>query len=636
MTALVLLAAVAGGTLATYLYDDESPLPARVAAGAPLGLVLLGLSGFVAASWMGLHGPAVAIAVAGALGPGAVALLRRRAPVAADARVALDVLAGRLLHPDRWTAALTLLGAVAAWTLWRVFDRAMFVTPDAGIATGVDHNLGDLPFHVAVITSFLHGENFPPEHPELAGVRLTYPFLVDFVSALLMRAGASLRDALFLVNAILALSLAALLFRWASHLTRDRLAAAATPLLVFLSGGLGFRLLARDVNPLTGGLLGLLPKLTHDYTILPSGELRWGNLVITMLMTQRSILLGMPIVVAVWTLWWQALREDQDPVRGRRMMAGAGVLTGLLPLVHSHAFAVTVAVAIALALLTRQVRSFAASLGVALALALPQLVWLMSDTALQTGKFVAWHLGWDRGTRAPTVFWLDNLGLFIPLLVVGLVWGVGRWLPRRIVSFYVPFLFCFIVPNVLQLSPWIWDNIKFLVWWHVASAPIVALLLARLWRTGGWPRVAGCVSFLLLTLSGGLDVWRVASRSIEHVLYDGASVAFADRLRAVTLPGSIVLHAPAYNSEVYLAGRRSVIGYPGHPWSQGLDAGTREEDVRDVYRGAEDAAALLARYRVDYALLGPREMEMRGVHYPLFERYRLVAESTRHRLYAVR
>ena len=42
----------------------------------------------------------------------------------------------------------------------------MFERSDGSIYTGVDHNLGDLPFHIAVINSFVHGGNFPPEHPE--------------------------------------------------------------------------------------------------------------------------------------------------------------------------------------------------------------------------------------------------------------------------------------------------------------------------------------------------------------------------------------------------------------------------------------------------------------------------------------
>ncbi len=534
------------------------------------------------------------------------------------------------------------MAGAAVWLVWRLYERAMFERADGSIYTGVDHNIGDLPFHFGVINSFVHGGNFPPEHPELAGVRLTYPFLVDFVTAMLMRAGAPLRDALFVVNVTLALALVALIFRWASQVTRDRLAAVATPLLVFFSGGLGFVLLFREVDPTRGGLVGLLQRMWHDYTILGTGELRWGNILITMLLPQRSILMGMPLVLVVWVLWWQAVgREDPggevDTRRVRRLLAGAGAITGLLPLVHTHAFAVTMAVAAVVAIASRRFRDWGSFFIPALALSVPQLAWLARGASLQTGRFLAWHLGWDRGTREPLGFWFDNLGFFIPLLVVALVSGWrGGWLSKRHFLLYVPFLACFLVPNVLQLSPWIWDNIKFLIWWHVASAPLVALLLARVWRRGGAWRAAAGLAFVVLTLSGALDVFRVASKTIEIRIYDGAAVAFGRRIRAVTPPGSIVLHAPTYNSEVFLAGRRSWLGYPGHTWSQGLDAGRREDDIRAIYAGRPDAAKLLAGNGVGYALIGPRERDLdSGIDESFFDTLRLIAESGDYRLYAV-
>lgn len=639
VSTLLLLAAVTGGALATYLYDDESPLPARVAVGVPLGLTLFGLAGFVLASGMGLNGASILLAALVALAPGAVALRSAAPRLRADALVARDMLAGRLRHPDRWTIALTMLAGGAAWLVWRIYERAMFEGADGAIYTGVDHNIGDLPFHLAVINSFVHGGNFPPEHPELAGVRLTYPFLADFVSAMLVRAGAGMRDALFVVNVSLALALVAILFRWASHFTRDRLAGVVTPLLVFFGGGFGFALLLRDVDPTQGGLVALLQRLRHDYTILGSGGLRFGNIVVTMLMPQRSILMGMPLVVAVWALWWQAMGDggEAEGRRARRLLAGAGAITGLLPLVHAHAFAVTVAVAAVVAVASRRLTEWRWFFVFALGLAAPQLAWLAAGSSLQAGTFVAWHVGWDRGNRHPVAFWLDNLGLFIPLLIVGLAWGWRRgWLSRRHLLLYLPFLACFVVPNVLKLSPWIWDNIKFLIWWHVASAPIVAMLLARVWRRGGGWRVVAAGGLVVLTLSGALDVARVASRSIELRIYDAAAVSFGHRIRAVTPPGSVVLHAPTYNSEVFLAGRRSVLGYPGHTWSQGLDAGRREEEVRAVYAGAPEAREILARYGVGYVLVGPRERDLAGApDLGFIDTLRLIAESADYRLHAV-
>jgi hypothetical protein len=94
----------------------------------------------------------------------------------------------------------------------------MIVGP-AGVSTGVDHNLGDLPFHLGITMGFVRGQNFPPQHPELAGVRLTYPFLVDFVTALPVTLGEPLSSAVFVINLALALALAALLFRLTRLLT---------------------------------------------------------------------------------------------------------------------------------------------------------------------------------------------------------------------------------------------------------------------------------------------------------------------------------------------------------------------------------------------------------------------------------
>jgi hypothetical protein len=347
----------------------------------------------------------------------------------------------------------------------------------------------------------------------------------------------------------------------------------------------------------------------------------------------------MPLVIAVWVLWWQAMGDggEAEGRRAHRLLAGAGAITGLLPLVHAHAFAVTLAVAAVVAIASRGLAAWRWFFAFAMGLAAPQLLWLAAGSSLQAGTFVAWHFGWDRGHRPPVGFWFDNLGLFIPLLVVGLVWGSREgWLSRRHLLLYLPLLACFLVPNVLKLSPWIWDNIKFLIWWHVASAPIVAMVLARVWRMGGGWRVVAAGGLVVLTLSGALDVARVASRSIELRIYDAAAVSFGHRIRAVTPPGSIVLHAPTYNSEVFLAGRRSVLGYPGHTWSQGLDAGRREEEVRAVYAGAPEAGEILARHGVGYVLVGPRERDLAGdLDGTVLGTLRVIADSADYRLYAV-
>lgn len=605
MAALLLVAAVLGGVALTLFEDEDAPTYARLAAGAALGLVLLSLLGFLAASWLGLRGLSMGLAASLTLVP-ALALPRRR---------------WKELRPARPRPAELGYALGMGLLLFLVFDRAYYETPD-GIFTGIEHNVGDLPFHLGIVASFTEAANIPPEHPELSGVRLTYPFLADFGVAQLVVAGMELRRAMLLHNVVLALCLLGLLHRFTERVSGDALAAALAPVLLFLSGGLGFVLLWNESRAGGSTLLALLLRLPHDYTITATGDLRFGNTLICLLTTQRSLLLGTPLVLIALERLWGAT-GPADARRRRLLLASAGAVAGLLPLVHAHAFAVLMAVGAALALLFPPRRDWPVFFGAALALAGPQALWLASGSSLQAKSFLAWQPGWDSGGRNLLAFWLMNAGLFLPALIYGCV----RTAPRPLARFHLPFWGLFLASNLLRLSPWIWDNIKLLFFWLLASTPIVALVVARLLRGKGLSRPAGGLLLLLLVLSGGIDLWRVVSRQIRVRIFDREAIAFARELADATPQRALVLRAPSYDSPALLAGRRAVLGYLGHVWSQGLDAGDREKDVKRIYAGAKDAEALLAWYAVDFILVGPQERSQLEVNEAFLARFPVVLRS---------
>jgi hypothetical protein len=463
--------------------------------------------------------------------------------------------------------------------------------------------------------------------------------MVDFVAAMLIRSGAAPRQAFLLQNLLLALALVGLLHAWARRLTGDRLASLLVPALVFFNGGLGFLLLFRDVQP-REGLFALLGHLSHDYTILPEvatplGRLRWGNILTTLLVPQRSLLLGLPLFLYVATLWWKALAEGVGEASERRRLAAAGIVTGLLPLCHAHTLVVALVTAAGLAVLFRR-RSFWIFFASALALGLPQLLWMLRGHSLQASRFLAWQVGWDRAGENALVFWLLNTGAFIPLLLLAILWGGPRRIvPRKLLLFSLPFAAWFVVPNVLRLSPWIWDNIKLLVYWHVASTPLIALLLARLWRGQGARRVLSVALFFCLLASGALDVWRVASRTISHRIFSPDAITFAEEVRRVTPPRSVILARPSYDAPLFLAGRRTLLGYPGHIWSQGLDAGEREAVIKRIYAGEADASSLLAQHGVSFIQMGPRERHGGPGDAVVVDRHPIVLDVGEYRLYRV-
>ena len=163
-------------------------------------------------------------------------------------------------------------------------------------------------------------------------------------------------------------------------------------------------------------------------------------------------------------------------------MVAAGVVAGLLPLVHAHSFVVVMAVGACIALLQRRWRDWITFAVVASLIALPQMWWSTHNSAVNAGKFFEWQFGWDHGQENITWFWLKNTGIFIPLIVAAILWRREKQalVSRRLLIFLLPFSLCFIVPNVMKMAPWIWDNIKVLFYWWLAMAPLVALLIARL------------------------------------------------------------------------------------------------------------------------------------------------------------
>src|SRR5713101_2283930 len=303
--------AIASGTLLTYTYDEDAPLASRLCSGACIGFGALGLIGFILASFFGLT--IVTLALTGVVLSTPFILLineKCRSKVDDDCTRAWRAIGRASSRPDRWAVIYFLFYATVAIVMWLVFSRALLDKPD-GISTGVLNNYGDLPFHISVITRFAFGQNFPPEDPTFAGVRFTYPFITDFISAMFLRAGASLRDSLFIENYIIGVALVGVLHRFGQQLLRNRTAALLTPVLVILNGGFGWAMLFSEVNQSEGGVFQVLRHLSHSYTILPEVALgwRWGNAVTSLLVPQRGFLLGIPLAAIVFTQWWAAMQD---------------------------------------------------------------------------------------------------------------------------------------------------------------------------------------------------------------------------------------------------------------------------------------------------------------------------------------
>jgi hypothetical protein len=617
-----------GGLFATYLYDTDSPLLPRASTGLCLGLTTLGFVGLLTSSipgsgavWPWFSFPVVIAPFALLLRPDI------RQNMLADVKTEIGT-----ARSNVWRTVCTFLFyAVILTLLILVFAAAMFERKD-GIYTAIVNNLGDLPFHLKVITTFAYSGEFQSEHPLYAGSRFAYPFLTDFLSAMFVRQGADIRAAMLVPNVAVSFSLVVLVKQWTEQLTRDRLAGFIAPVLLLSSGGLGWILAFEDLIQSDLSLIGFLGTLPRDYTIRPDSIWRWGNVMTTLFVPQRSFPLGAALAVCIFTLLSRAPRE-----RTLRTIVPAGILTGLLPLVHVHTFLVVMLAAGCFAVFDRLRGPWFRYFAIVLLFAGPQLSWFLSSGAVKSETILAWNIGWDRGQHNIVWFWFLNTGIFIPLLVTAALLNIrGQPLiSSQILIFYTPFALCFVVANVLKLAPWIWDNIKVLFYWYLGSLPIAACFLSYLLRRKWAWSMAAVTLLATLTAAGTIDIWRAVTRSASYLEFDRDGINIARAIRDLTPPRCVVLHAPSYNSPALLAGRRTLLGYTGIVWSHGLQYAEREKHIQQIYRGEADAAQLLKRYNVAYVLIGSHERSFVQVNDQYFSWFPAIAKSNDYLLYDV-
>jgi hypothetical protein len=572
----------------------------RLAFGAVIGALSVSLLDLLLALFFGLTAATVLAGLAALAAVALAAVWANRPALAGDLREA----AARWSRREPWPLWL-LLAVCWPYTL-RLLSQA-YETTDQGLVAGNPGVYADWAAHLTYAGSFAYGSNFPPQFPIEPGHPLSYPFLIDFLAAGLVPLGSSLTSSLVLSSGLLGLAFPAVMYLAGLRLLGSRAGAALAVLVFVLSGGLGFVFFGADLLRSGPAVLLHLPRL---YTQDVSNNYQWLNPVLAWMLPQRSVLFGFSLALLTLALLWTALHQVESP--GWAPFVFAGVIAGLTPIAHLHAYGTVVALAVFWTLFTPR-RHWAGFFVPALVLGLPMVLWLLVGGAAHV-RLQPWWLADTGGHNdGPIWFWLKNTGLLIPLMVLAFVWR--GLLPAGLGLHLAPIWLWFLVPNFAVFQPWDWDNTKFFAYWALLGALPVGALLARLMAGGLWPRAPSVVLGVLLAatlmLAGALDLARTLDRSVSSAVFtDTGGIQVANWVRTHTAPRAVFLAAPEHNQPVpTLGGRAVVAGYPGWLWTYGLsDWAQRTQDVDLMLAGQPGTPGLVRAYGVDYVVLGPQEL----------------------------
>jgi hypothetical protein len=346
--------------------------------------------------------------------------------------------------------------------------------------------------------------------------------------------------------------------------------------------------------------------------------------------------------------------DQATPVNGRGNRKGPLPfwvelsLYASMPLFHVHTFiALTIVLLVALVFervawpkifSDAPIRKHAVGLLSAALIPATFFVWLVTDQ-FRAKSLLKWHPGWVQdsadfgapffrlggtanfgsatafgsllqktwnGVIAPFFqFWLTNFGLWVlfTLALVGLcgwrVWKTGwRWgrKPPADIAFVLSAVVIFAIGYFVQTAPWDWDNLKLMVWGYF-------LILPFLWSDliGRWAfpeRAVTCVALFasgFVTLLGGLAAGHPGFGLIDRARFDAIGTA----VRPLPIEARFAAY-PTYNHPLLLQGRKVVLGYPGHLWTEGFDYNEPNRQLTVLMRGApnwrEAAKALGVRY----------------------------------------
>ena len=174
-----------------------------------------------------------------------------------------------------------------------------------------------------------------------------------------------------------------------------------------------------------------------------------------------------------------------------------------------------------------------------------------------------------------------------------------------------------------------------MIYWFIGSLPFAAIGLVWLFYKNNLLKIFAIGCFIILILSGSIDVYRTVSRQVNYNLFNLDAVRVAERIKQTTAPNALFANAPTFNSPVVLSGRRSLMRFVGHLSSYGIDFREREDDLRKIYEGNATAEILMRKYGVEYIIVTPEEKRWTNVNEEYLKKFRLIAQSGENRVYKV-
>ena len=482
------------------------------------------------------------------------------------------------------------------WLLYIDGDQLRIQSPN---------NLGDLALHITFIKTFANGVGLWPDNPIYVFSKLRYPAGMDLFNGLLCLVNVDLTRGLIWTGLIASLATFYAFYRWGGAF-----------------GVAGFLF--------NGGIAGFEFFRTLKFVDYQGSKtIAWKSIPLSMFVTQRGLLYAIPAGLLLLWSWREKFRRTNMEDRRQAPLPFWVELSlyASMPFFHVHTFLALSAVLVCLFVCgDSAIRWHVATLIAGALLPASFFVWLISDH-FHAASMLDWQPGWvmhDPEFGRPTIFqfWFDNFGVFIPLALC--LFAICSWrlwkseikwnekLPEEI-AFLLPAAVIFVSGLLFKFAPWEWDNLKLMIWAYFLVLPFLWSNLIARWSIP--IRVGICVALFgsgFVSLFGGLAAGRPGFGIADRAELDAVGAA----VRKLPIEARFAAY-PTYNHPLLLQGRKIVLGYPGHLWTQGFENyENMERKLGELMEGTQNWREIARGLHVRYLFWGREEM----LNYPASKR----------------
>ncbi len=495
---------------------------------------------------------------------------------------------------------------------------------------------GDWAAHFAYAAPFAYRPilSWLGVHPLFADRKLTYPFVADAISGILIHLGMDQVAAFIIPSIITSLVLLFLLYHFYFSFFEKPSRSILAITIFFTSGGLGFWWTFKKIFSQANVVQGLLfPPL--ESTHVSDHSIEWLNVISGQLVPQRALLLGVTAGMALLIYVYGLYKKSFKDVRPEQLFP-IGMLSGFMVIIHPHSYiAFIIFTATMAAYSWRQWKHWLVFAIGAAVVAIPLYIAFYGG---QVGAgFARWYPGWLANPTAHNtniiLFWLFNWGLFLPTALFG-IWKFRYYRNPLIVGTLV----IFILTNLFLFQPYAQANDKLLIWSYLVLVIPVVGTLDFFWSKIIFTKIIALILFLSIITSGALDLWRLTrTNNLQSMLWSAEDLRTAASFRSIFQSEQRVLTNDNHNNLVATqTGAQILMGFRGWLWTYGINYQEREADMRQMFAGGDMARDLLAKYSVDYVIIDNGAIQNFGAQENYFQQtFPIVFDNPSYRVYQV-